>query len=74
MPSDSGDLESMVLWVSGEVYGVPKVGCAMELGGGLGWLWFAKWSWLDVLKLDCEGYILCILACKTARFCLISAA
>ena len=31
-------------------------------------------SWLDVLKLDCEGCILCISACKTARFCLISAA
>ena len=66
MPSDSGDLESMVLWVCGEVQGVSKVGCAMEHGRGLGWLWFAEWSWLDVLKLDCEGCILCILAYKTA--------
>ena len=48
MPSDSGDLESMVLWVCSEVLGAPKVGCAMERGGGLGWLWFAEWSWLDV--------------------------
>ena len=38
MPSDSGDLESMVLWVCGEVYGVLKVGWAMVCGGGLGWL------------------------------------
>ena len=38
IPLDNGDFESMVLWIGGEVKGVPKVGWAAIPGEGLGWL------------------------------------